>query len=77
MPGDTLVVKILDMWPRLPYGSNCAANWGLLYPEFGKERITIYELDDAAVRRRASDHSPRRCSATTSRPDRCTTFPAW
>ena len=47
-PGDTLVVKILDMWPRLPYGSNCAANWGLLYPEFGKERITIYELDDAA-----------------------------
>jgi acetamidase/formamidase len=44
-PGDTLVVRILEMRPRLPYGSNCAANWGLLYPRFGKERITIYGLD--------------------------------
>jgi acetamidase/formamidase len=46
-PGDTLRVEILSMRPRLPYGSNCAANWGLLYDEFGKERITIYALDDA------------------------------
>ena len=45
-PGDTLAVRILDMVPRLPYGSNCAANWGLLYSSFGKERITIYTLDD-------------------------------
>jgi acetamidase/formamidase/catechol 2,3-dioxygenase-like lactoylglutathione lyase family enzyme len=45
-PGDTLVVRILDMWPRLGHGSNCAANWGLLYDRFGKERITIYELDN-------------------------------
>lgn len=45
-PGDTLAVRIIDMTPRLPYGSNCAANWGLLYPTFGKERITIYGLDD-------------------------------
>jgi len=45
-PGDTLAVRIIDMVPRLPYGSNCAANWGLLYPTFGKERITIYGLDD-------------------------------
>jgi acetamidase/formamidase len=45
-PGDTLMVRILDMHPRLPFGSNCAANWGLLYDEFGKERITIYELVD-------------------------------
>lgn len=45
-PGDTLAVRILDMAPRLPYGSNCAANWGLLYPTFDKERITIYGLDD-------------------------------
>ena len=44
-PGDTLVVKILDMKPRLAYGSNCAANWGLLYKRFAKERITIYGLD--------------------------------
>jgi acetamidase/formamidase len=45
-PGDTLMVRIIDMWPRLPYGSNCAANWGLLYDEFAKERITIYGLVD-------------------------------
>ena len=43
---DTLAVRIIEMTPRLPYGSNCAANWGLLYPTFGKERITIYELAD-------------------------------
>ncbi|HEY7627077.1 MAG TPA: acetamidase/formamidase family protein [Ilumatobacteraceae bacterium] len=48
-PGDTLMVRILDMWPRLPHGSNCAANWGLLYDEFGKERITIYGLSDDAI----------------------------
>lgn len=46
-PGDVLAVRILDMAPRLPYGSNCAANWGLLYERFGKERITIYELEGA------------------------------
>ena len=44
--GDTLVVRILDMKPRLPHGSNCAANWGLLYSTFAKERITIYGLDE-------------------------------
>ncbi len=47
-PGDTVVVRILDMVPRLRHGANCAANWGLLYDVFGKERITIYELDDDA-----------------------------
>ena len=47
-PGDTLRVEILSMRPRLPYGSNCAANWGLLYDRFGKERITIYALDVGA-----------------------------
>lgn len=44
-PGDTLLVHVLDMKPRLPHGSNCAANWGLLYDTFAKERITIYGLD--------------------------------
>lgn len=44
-PGDALVVEILDMWPRLRHGANCAAHWGALYEDFGKERITIYELD--------------------------------
>ena len=47
-PGDTLVVQIEELTPRVPYGSNCAANWGLLYQKMGKERITIYELTDAA-----------------------------
>lgn len=47
-PGDTLLVRILDMTPRMPYGSNCAANWGLLYDTFQKERITIYGLDEIA-----------------------------
>jgi acetamidase/formamidase len=46
VPGDTLRVELLDMRPRLPYGSNCAANWGLFHERFGKERITIYELVD-------------------------------
>jgi acetamidase/formamidase len=45
-PGDTLRVDLLEMTPRLAYGSNCAANWGLFYAERGKERITIYELVD-------------------------------
>lgn len=45
LPGDTLKVEILEMRPRLRHGSNCAANWGLFHDVFGKERITIYELD--------------------------------
>ena len=44
-PGDTLAVRIISMTPRMPYGSNLAANWGLLYDTYGKERITIYGLD--------------------------------
>lgn len=48
-PGDSLLVRILDMKPRVRFGSNCAANWGLLYDTFGKERITIYELDGDGV----------------------------
>lgn len=45
-PGMSLAVEIQHMAPRLPFGSNCAANWGMLYPRFGKERITVYELED-------------------------------
>ena len=79
-PGDTLVVEILEMAPRLPYGSNCAANWGLLYDTFGKERITIYGLTDATARvpadgaavvrvrlRRPADVRP--CPASSPPPD--------
>jgi acetamidase/formamidase len=47
--GDVLRVELLAMRPRLRHGSNCAANWGLLYDRFAKERITIYALDDGAA----------------------------
>lgn len=46
-PGDTLEVKILDMKPRLLYGSNVLANWGELAEEFDyKEHIIIYRVDE-------------------------------
>ena len=45
-PGDTLEVRVLDVRPRLPYGSNFAAWWGLLHKEFGeRQRVTIFEFD--------------------------------
>lgn len=46
-PGDMLEVRYLQMTPRLRYGSNLAAHWGHLYRDFGKERVTIYRMDDA------------------------------
>jgi acetamidase/formamidase len=52
-PGDVLQVDILEATPRLPYGSNLAAHWGFLYDELGHERVTIYELDTAALLGRA------------------------
>lgn len=58
-PGDTLRVEILSMTPRVPYGSNCAANWGLFYEEMGKERITIYELVDPPTRSDGTLEFPR------------------
>ncbi len=45
-PGAALLVRVLELSPRLPFGSNCAAHWGLLYEAFGKERITVYGLDE-------------------------------
>jgi hypothetical protein len=47
-PGDTLEIRVLSMEPRLAYGTNIAAWWGHLYGDFGKERITIYQIDAAA-----------------------------
>ena len=72
-PGSSLLVRIVDVSPRLPHGSNCAANWGLLYDAFGKEHITIYGLDG-----RDDGATGARCrgSRTTSPPGRCTTCPA-
>lgn len=54
VPGDTLEVRLLAMEPRLPYGTNIAAWWGYLYEDFGKERITIYHIDNAAGLARAA-----------------------
>lgn len=46
-PGDVLEVKILDMKPRMPYGSNVLANWGYLAEDFDqKESIVIYQVDE-------------------------------
>ena len=45
-PGGAVAVRIESTAPRVPYGSNCAANWGLLHSDFGKERITVYRLDE-------------------------------
>ena len=67
-PGDTLAVRIVSMEPRMPYGSNCAANWGLFYSEFGKERITIYGLDDPASGIFGSTASPLFGFDFTARP---------
>jgi len=64
-PGDTLVVRILEMVPRMPYGSNLASNWGLLYPTFRKERITIYGLD-AEEGHEGHDHGPAGFPTTAS-----------
>lgn len=45
-PGDMIEVEILEITPRIPYGSNLTANWGYLYEEFNQmERVTIYEFD--------------------------------
>jgi acetamidase/formamidase len=52
-PGDTLEVRILNMAPRLAYGTNIAAWWGYLYDVFKKERITIYMFDLATRSARA------------------------
>jgi acetamidase/formamidase len=52
-PGDVLQVDILEATPRLSYGSNLAAHWGLLYGEIPVERVTIYQLDAAALLGRA------------------------
>jgi acetamidase/formamidase len=53
-PGDVLTVEILDLAPRLPFGTNLAAHWGHLYDVFGKERVTVYELDADALLGRAA-----------------------
>jgi acetamidase/formamidase len=49
-PGDMLEVRYLRMSPRGRYGSNLAANWGLLYEALGQpDRVTIYRLDEHAA----------------------------
>jgi formamidase len=51
--GDTLEVRILNIEPRLRFGTNIAAWWGYLYDQFRKERITIYTFDVASRHARA------------------------
>jgi acetamidase/formamidase len=47
--GDVLQVDILSADPRLGFGSNFAGHWGHLHRDFGKERVTIFELDLEAM----------------------------
>ena len=53
-PGDVLAVNILELAPRpqITHGSNLAAHWGYLYEDFGKERVTIWEINPATMRGR-------------------------
>lgn len=45
-PGDVIEIKIIDMKPRMNYGSQVLANWGNLSNEFNREEtIFIYEVD--------------------------------
>ncbi|CAM3622763.1 acetamidase/formamidase family protein [Erysipelothrix urinaevulpis] len=45
-PGDVIEMKVIDMQPRMNYGSNVLANWGNLSNYFGhKETVFIYEVD--------------------------------
>lgn len=46
-PGDVIECRILDFEPRIPYGVNLSANWGLLYDEFDQqEYVTVYEINE-------------------------------
>lgn len=46
-PGDVLECRILDLTPRVPYGINFAANWGLFYEDFEEtEYVTLFEIDE-------------------------------
>jgi len=45
-PGDVLEVRVLDLEPRDPHGSNVLANWGELAEEFDNEEfINVYSAD--------------------------------
>ena len=46
-PGDVLECRILDLNPRVPYGINFAANWGLFYEDFEEtEYVTLFKIDE-------------------------------
>jgi acetamidase/formamidase len=45
--GDVLECRILDLRPRLYFGINIAAKWGLLYDDFKKkEYVTLYKISE-------------------------------
>ncbi len=54
LPGDVLEVRVLSLEPRLGFGSNLAAHWGHLYPDFGKERVTVWSIDPDLASARAA-----------------------
>lgn len=52
-PGDMLEVEIQSLRPLFDHESNLAANWGYLYRDFGKERVTIWAIDQETMTARA------------------------
>lgn len=55
-PGDVLEVRLLAADPRLPYGSNLHARWGLLHdvmrddnPLRGQEHVVAFRVDGVSV----------------------------
>ena len=67
-PGDVLQVDILAAEPRLAFGSNFAGHWGHLYEDFGRERVTIFELDVEAGLGRARFAYDRRTTPLADAP---------
>jgi len=79
-PGHTLLVRVLAMTPRHRYGSNCAANWGLLYDRLARNAsrsisstATTATTATTAATTMASAPQPRRSMDSTSLSEPSTT----
>lgn len=79
--GDVLEVKVLDMWPRLPYGCNFISNNGMLSNDFDrKQHVVIYKVDMASQLARAEfqfpDWAEKNSPGRITEPDRVKRMPA-
>jgi acetamidase/formamidase len=62
-PGDMLEVRYLQMTPRIPYGSNLAANWGALF-SVGDPHILMAKSAGRRSSRRSTSCSKWCCART-------------